>query len=121
MSHQIEKPFTDTQRADFICQYQGMKYAENDTAIYFLEAWETLNADGTISGKATDTDYKLKISATEKSAQKFALQAQIDEFDKKRIRAICEPSVKDASTGQTWLEYYNLQIQELRNQINELA
>jgi len=67
------------------------------------------------------TEYKSKNSAAEKSAQKFALQAQIDELDKKRIRAICEPSVKDASTGQTWLEYYNLQVQDLRNQINELA
>lgn len=65
-------------------------------------------------------DYKSKVSAAEKEIQKISLQAQIDKLDKKRIRAICEPSVKDETTGQTWLEYYNLQVQELRTQINEL-
>lgn len=66
-------------------------------------------------------DYKSKISAAEKEVKKTSLQSQIDEFDKKRIRAICEPSIKDETTRQTWLEYYNLQVQELRNQINELG
>lgn len=49
------------------------------------------------------------------------LQSQIDELDKKRIRAGFEPTVKNEATGQTWLEYYTEQIQDLRNQIANLG
>jgi len=52
--------------------------------------------------------------------QKQFLQAQIDELDKKRIRAGFEPTLKDETSGQTWLEYYTLQIQDLRDQIAAL-
>lgn len=45
------------------------------------------------------------------------IKAQIAELDTKRLRAICEPSIKDATTGQTWLEYYNAEIAKLREQI----
>lgn len=69
----------------------------------------------------TDTDaYKAKIAEQEKVLQLANLQAQIDELDQKRIRAGFEPSVKDESTGQTWLDYYTLQIVNLREQISQL-
>ena len=48
------------------------------------------------------------------------LNSQINELDLKRIRAVCEPSIKDEITGETWLEYYNAQVINLRNQINTL-
>ena len=48
------------------------------------------------------------------------LNSQINELDLKRIRAVCEPSIKDETTGETWLEYYNAQVLDLRNQINTL-
>lgn len=53
--------------------------------------------------------------------QKSSLQSQLEELDKKCIRALREPSVKDESTGQTWLEFYNAQIQDLRAQLAALA
>ena len=37
MPYKLEKPFTDIERADFVCEHQGMTYVENDFAIYFLE------------------------------------------------------------------------------------
>lgn len=43
------------------------------------------------------------------------LQSQIDELDKKRIRALAEPSKKNET--KTWLEYYNEQIQALREEM----
>lgn len=49
------------------------------------------------------------------------LKKQLEELDIKRIRAICEPTVKDTETGETWLEFYNNQIQELRNQVMALG
>ena len=47
------------------------------------------------------------------------IQAELDELDRKRIRAIAEPSLKDENT--TWLEYYNSQISELRNEYTQLS
>ena len=70
----------------------------------------------------TDTEeYKEKIRQEENQTKKATLQLQIDELDKRRIRAICEPEVKDTTTGQTWLEYYTLQIQELREEISNIS
>lgn len=63
-------------------------------------------------------------SFTNEEAQKYlskhVFQSQIDELDKKRIRAIAEPSIKDTTTGQTWINYYTAQIQILRQQIKEI-
>lgn len=50
-----------------------------------------------------------------------ALKLQLDDLDKKRIRAICENKIKDENTNQTWLEYYNQEIVNLRQQIKNLT
>ncbi len=50
--------------------------------------------------------------------KKQEIQIQMKELDKKRIRAIAEPSLKDENI--TWLEYYNSQITELRNELSQL-
>lgn len=68
--------------------------------------------------KPTIEELEALQSTLEKQVRKPELQAQIDEIDKKRIRAIAEPALKDG--GKTWLEYYTEQIQELRAQILEL-
>ncbi len=47
------------------------------------------------------------------------IQAELDELDRKRIRAIAEPSLKDENI--TWLEYYNSQISKLRNEYTQLS
>ena len=65
-------------------------------------------------------EYKDKITQEKNEILKAEMQKQIDELDRKRIRAIAEPQLKDAAAGQTWLEYYTLQIQELRNEIGGL-
>ena len=45
---------------------------------------------------------------------------KLKKLDEKRIRAICEPSIKDEKTGETWLDYYNSQVQELRSVLTDL-
>lgn len=50
-----------------------------------------------------------------------ALKLQLDDLDKKRIRAVCENKIKDENTNQTWLEYYNQEIVNLRQQIKNLT
>lgn len=47
------------------------------------------------------------------------IQNELNQLDKKRIRAIAEPSLMDADTS--WLEYYNNQIKTLRNELEELS
>lgn len=64
---------------------------------------------------------KAKVLAQENAMRKTQLEVQLEELDKKSIRAMREPSVKDESTGQTWLEFYNAQILDLRAQLTALA
>lgn len=66
-------------------------------------------------------EYKAKIAAQEKNAKTTNLLNQIDQLDQKRIRAGFEPSVKDSTTGQTYLEFYTSQIQDLRKQLAALG
>ena len=73
-------------------------------------------------GEAEDLISNGYTAFTDEEAQRYIskklFQQQIDELDKKRVRAICEPSQKDENT--TWLEFYTSQIQNLRKQIAEL-
>lgn len=55
-----------------------------------------------------------------KERRKAEIKAELLALDNKRIRAICEPSVKDEETGETWLEYYNSEIENLRIEYNSL-
>lgn len=68
------------------------------------------------------TDAEIEDYETERRNRitKINLQAEVEALDLKRIRAICEPGIKDEESGQTWLEYYNEQIQEKRIQITSL-
>ncbi len=45
---------------------------------------------------------------------------KLNELDAKRIRALCEMEIKDEESGETWLEYYNKQIAETRNELIKL-
>ena len=114
MSYKLEKPFTDTQRADFVCLHQGLNYYEDDNCIIMY-----LDTEKIVNGEATDIsetpEYIAEQEAKAKEAKRIEIQKQIDEIDKKRIRALAEGGEKE--TGLTWLEYYNEQISELRSLI----
>ena len=120
-----------SQNKDNILNYnQNSSLLESDGYIDYSDAEMALYNSGTgysfdennriVDIKQTD-EYKAKIFTAEKTEKINDLQFQISELDRKRIRAMCEPSIKDEATGQTWLEYYNSQVQELRTQINELG
>lgn len=55
-----------------------------------------------------------------KEARKAEIKAELAALDNKRIRAICEPSVRDEATGETWLDYYNAEIAALREEYSNL-
>lgn len=51
---------------------------------------------------------------------RLLIKEKIKQTDLKRIRALCEPSIKDETTGETWLEYYTKQILQYREELNNL-
>mgnify|MGYP003593740657 CR=1 FL=1 len=80
-----------------------------------------INLRNQIIKSPTDTDdYKAKVAKEAAQTKKTELQAQIDDIDKKRVRAIAEPEVKDSTTGETWLEYYTSEVKDLRTQLSSL-
>jgi len=92
-------------------------YSNAEISLYNLGTGYSFDENNRIVDITGTDDYKAKISAAEKTEKINNLELQISELDRKRIRAICEPSVKDESTGQTWLEYYTLQVQTLRTEL----
>lgn len=48
------------------------------------------------------------------------IYAELNSLDTKRIRAVCEDEVKDEKTGETWLDYYNSQVYDLRVELLSL-
>ncbi len=44
----------------------------------------------------------------------------IEILDKKRIRAVCEDEIRDIRTGETWLDFYNSQIYDLRVELKSI-
>ena len=85
--------------------------------------------DNNMSYKIVDKKF-VDISDTEEYTQymklkeiefrKSEIEQELLELDSKRIRAICEPSVKDETTGETWLDYYNSEVERLRTELKEL-
>lgn len=65
-------------------------------------------------------EYRALIQAREIANRKTKIERELFELDSKRIRAICEPSLKDKDTGETWLDYYNKQVSLLRKEYNSL-
>lgn len=68
----------------------------------------------------TEEEYQTRKENESLQLEIDSLTSAIQEIDFKRIRALCEPSVKDEESGETWLEYYNAQILDLRTQLQDL-
>lgn len=63
-------------------------------------------------------NYETEYIKQEQTARIEEIKQELNELDKKRIRAMCEPS--EYSKGLSWLEYYNQQARELRVELQEL-
>lgn len=63
-------------------------------------------------------EYANACITAEREEKRRNLLMQIDELDKKRVRAICEPEQK--TNDISWLQYYTNQIVELRKQLQEV-
>lgn len=69
----------------------------------------------------SDTEeYAELLHSREVANRKIEIERELLELDSKRVRAMCEPSVRDEETGETWLDYYNKQVTLLREEYNSL-
>ena len=108
--------------------YQNNKikfYTETtlNPTIYKVDKWEETQDEYILDGDEyilKDAQWEEKQRQKEKEEEKISIKSQLKELDEKRIRAICENEIKDETTGETWLEYYNTQVIELRRQLNNL-
>lgn len=97
------------EEGDIIIPYKNSVIAANENEYtYENENWKKLSED----------EAKAKKLKMQNESRKTEILSQLDEIDKKRIRALSEPSLKDEET--TWLEFYNLQISTLRKELNSL-
>ena len=93
--------------------YMDYEYVDIDYSTFRPDKYEVQN--GQLVDISQTPEYIAEQEAKAKAIRKAEIKKEIDEIDTKRIRAIAEPSLKDGE--QTWLEYYNEQIQELREQL----
>lgn len=96
----LVKPYTEIERENFIVEQNhnlGYEIIETETALEAL-------------GKTAEEIQEIK-----KENTKFQIEKQLEELDKKRIRAVCEPSMKTET--QSWLDFYNEEIKQLRKSL----
>lgn len=117
MSYKLKKPYAEFERINFIVKHNhknNLEIEETESALYALEKNEIMkNGEPTV-----DPEYENKIAEQEKEKQIRILKQRLKELDEKRIRAICEPSMKTET--QSWLEYYNEQVLEIRQVMADL-
>ncbi len=122
MNNMLNKNCTNKEYADFAvyCNENGLHIESTETDFYALEPYQTIK-NGEIFDLRNDTDYQEQQIQVQTILRKESIVNQIAELDKKRIRAMCEPQIKDSETGETWLDYYNSQIIDLRSQLAEIG
>lgn len=69
--------------------------------------------------KLSNEEYTVKQQAIQNAMRIEEIKKELDELDKKRIRALAEPSLKDEDT--TWLEFYNREISRLREELSKIS
>lgn len=98
--------------------YLDYEYVDIDYKTFNPDKYNVIN--DVLTDISDTQEYKDKVTQAEKEKNIENLKSKIDDLDKKRIRAIAEPALKDAENGQTWLEFYTDQIKDLRQQIAAL-
>lgn len=97
----------------FMPQYEGLEILETERPL-------VLSEDGTYYVFADTDEYKEEQAIKAKQQRIDEIKAQLTELDQKRIRALCEPSTLTNESNQTWLEYYNNQVLQLREELQSL-
>lgn len=99
-------------------QSEGKRIIPYNNTVIAVDENEYIQENGEWKKLSTE-EVKVKQLNIQNAIKKKEIQTQLDELDKKRIRALAEPSLKDEET--TWLEYYNSQITTLRNELTAIS
>ena len=110
MSYKLEKPYTDKERADFVCEHQGLNYYEDDNCIIMYLDSESV-ADGVVTDISQTPEYIAEQKAKNNAIIKQDILKQLSEIDAKTIRALREGNA-------TYITRYEVQAQVLREQLN---
>lgn len=95
--------------------YKDYEYVEIDYSTFDPEKY--MVNEGVLVDISGTQEYQDKIVQREKEGLVADLKLQLEALDKKRMRAMAEPELKDTESGETWLEYYNQQAKNIRGQI----
>lgn len=118
MSYKLEKPYTDKEYADFVVEHNhnnGRTIEVTPTAVYALEPDEILDDSGV---PVINPNYEAHEAEKMCQSRIAEIKTELYELDIKRIRAMCEQSVRE--DGQSWLDCYNNQAQVLREKLQTL-
>lgn len=77
--------------------------------------------DNQIINIENTAEYILLEKEKTKNLEIEQIKKELEELDIKSIRAMREPSLINQESEQTWLEYYQNQITNLRNRLNQLS
>lgn len=69
MGYKLEKPFTDIQRADFVCEHQGLNYYEDDNCIIMYS-----NSEKIENGESIDISQTPEYIAEQKKQERLRIQ-----------------------------------------------
>lgn len=126
MSYKLEKPYTASQRADFIVEYnhnRGLKIEETEDALFALEENEIIGENGV---PIEDPDFEAKQAEIQREARIDEIKVELEEIDKQgqrsaRAVALCAINniTPDPEDVQKLAELEN-QAVELRAELQEL-
>lgn len=94
--------------------YKDYEFVDIDYETFDVGKYKIIN--GALVDISNTEEYRKVAEKKAKEIQIEEYKKQLEELDKKRIRALAEPELMDENT--TWLEYYNSRIKELRQKIN---
>ncbi len=98
-------------------EIQNIEVSETVCNDYISDNEKYIYSNGAI---IKNPDYEEILKEREKSKKISEIIEKLNELDNKRIRAVCENQIKDAQTGETWLEYYNTQADNLRKEMQTI-
>ena len=98
--------------------YSDYEFVDIDYDEFDFDKYKVI--DGVLQDISNTQEYINAQAQKQKAILLVEYKQQLDDLDKKRIRAIAEPSVKNIETGETWLDYYNSQIVDIRDRMNNL-
>ncbi len=96
---------------------QNIEVSEDVYNEFIQEPLKYIYADGKIVENPNYENEKQR-EFIEKRLDEITQELEI--LDAKRIRAVCEDEVKSERSGETWLDYYNAQIYDLRVEYKSL-